>query len=1109
MRRALLLGLLLVGSACFAFGPTLDLPFDGTANGSPGGAPLSTMGQPTYVAGKTGQAISLPEGSLITFASKGLLDKTRGSLAFWLKPNWNGDDGKHHGLVADVSDFNDKLQNTLYLWKWSTGQLRLDLRSPADPYLTYDVKQWRAGEWHHVGASWDAQAGLALFVDGQCVARREAKYEPKPWPTFNIGGTWNNEPTGDATFDDFRMFSVPLEASHMAALMQGLPLEELAVTRVTAPKRVKIGTSFAVQAAVKALQPLTREYPLLVLVDGVEIARLEAAPPTTLWNSNKPLDLRPMAVTIPSYLRVRPGQHALTMRFEGAVQAPATTVGMARIDVEPEVTTHTGHRYEVNAQGRPMRDGKPFLSGKPGEGFLYDGVFYTDDDAGRAKACELIRTGMIHDALPCRQLDAVDCAAADHAFHEWGKSSVQELPSPPVPLPAGEGGKAPRRFRLTGPPDSVQTQVDVYGTQRPCLPGFAYTLANTPLPRLHVLVAELPNDRERYTEIAIDAAAGSQLAPHLASSGPGDTRLINLATVYTGREYACDRTLIHYTVPFYPKSDACEVTVTSSGGEREREHTATSGAAVARLSVYELLDDEAALYNPVMLPEGSPQRSVSLFFPEHSFLYTQWGFSGLGEQQRRASVLSLFDYMKFMGFNRLEFHPVSFGMNCYYNGGALPNAAAYDVFDDVLPLAEERGVQVVPALDGMAFYDKFADFTNDSFQLDRDGKTYREYFGKVPDPLRPEVQAHLTAFMSEFLEKTRGSKAVPMVAFKVDGKMGTCYSGDSQKHPAEDAGYSEWDLAQFERALGLQVGGTAGDTPSRYQWLSAEPERWTKWMDWRCAATRDFWLKLRDLVASRGKERLLVKTILPDNFPGEFNFWQERNRPPLEVVRGHGYDPRLYTQEKGLRFTRCLLVGSDRYFGQEANKTWQYDERLNDFYHTADGTETELYFVYWELPQHPRGFRVGPSSGPGRAFFEPLTYTLRAHNPVNITFYNWYAGTIGHEIDLRRFVRAYRALPAVAPRDFEGEISPHDTAICARWYGDRLAIINDTNHARKIRLTFPEALPTGSLITDVAGGVIVPQLPGKNKARIEVELQAWDLATLDVTKPAESKTRKD
>jgi len=37
--------------------------------------------------------------------------------------------------------------------------------------------------------------------------------------------------------------------------------------------------------------------------------------------------------------------------------------------------------------------------------------------------------------------------------------------------------------------------------------------------------------------------------------------------------------------------------------------------------------------------------------------------------------------------------------------------------------------------------------------------------------------------------------------------------GDQPDRPAEDTGYSEWDIRQFEQATGATVGGTPGDTP--------------------------------------------------------------------------------------------------------------------------------------------------------------------------------------------------------------------------------------------------------------------------------------------------------
>ncbi|MEI6504030.1 MAG: LamG-like jellyroll fold domain-containing protein, partial [Armatimonadota bacterium] len=518
------------------------------------------------------------------------------------------------------------------------------------PYLTYDVRHWKAGQWHHVGATWDAKKGIALFVDGECVARRECTYDVVDWPRFNVGGDWAGTPNADASFDDLRLYPVALEAPQLGAVMSGLPLEQATVTKLTTPPAVVVGQPFTVQVQAFAPQALAREYPLVVRLDGVEVASATASPACKLWAPGKLVDLAPVTVTIPTYLRVLPGKRTLTAELSGAVSPATPAPATAQVIVHSPVA-RVGHFFSLSEQGMPLRDGHPFPTSGPGEGFLYEGVFYTNDETGRAKAVELIKNGFSIDALPCRLIDSVDCTTQDHNFVDYGKSEVREL--------------APgRTFRVSGPQDSVEQKMTAYNQERRALPGFGYTLANVALPVPHVLVAELPNDCERYTEIAIDAASGSHLAPHLYQGGPGDTRLIDLVTTYTGREYACDKVPFRQSIVFYPKSNACEVTVTTSS--RDTGQDPENGAAVSRLWVYQLLDEQGGLYNVVPLPRDVPQRSVSLFFPEHSFLYTQWGFSGVGQEQRRASLLSFFDYLKFMGLNRFEFHPAAFGMNCYY-----------------------------------------------------------------------------------------------------------------------------------------------------------------------------------------------------------------------------------------------------------------------------------------------------------------------------------------------------------------------------------------------------------------------------------------------------------
>lgn len=1091
----LILCLLLAPAIAGAYQPAFVAPMDGTLAASPGPAPLETIGTISYDAGKFGQAAVLAPGAAVIYPTKGVVNKAAGTVSLWVCPAWNGNDDRSHPLLADLSDYNNRSQNTLYLVKDTRGLLRFELRSPSAEPVAADVRNWRAGEWHHVAATWSAASGVALYVDGLCAGRNQTPYEPVSWPRFILGGDWSGNASGDTSFDELRFYDRPLEAGPIAALRQGLALEEAAVTEIKAPKLLQPGVPFELQLKVTAAETLTRDYPVVVALDGVEVGTFNVVPASKHWPVNRPVDLNPVTLVLPDYLRLRAGTRELTARLEGAVPPANSGPAAAEARIVLPVPDRLGHTYAISEEGLPLRDRRPFIPRGPGEGYLYEGRFYRDDEEGRVLACELIRTGRIQEAFPCRLLDEVNCSATDHSFTEFGKSQVKEV------IPGSY-------CRLVGLASTVQQKVMVDGKERPALPGFSYTLKTTAEPVPHVLVAELPDDRERVAEIALDAAPGSDLAPYLNTSGPGDTRLVSLSTVYTGGEYADTGRLFRHCLVFTPKSSASVVTVTSSS--RQAPLTADGSAAVARLAMYQLLDVGAGLYNPINPPEEAPQRSVGLLLPENSLLFSQFGFAGLTAVQRRASLLAVSDYLKLVGINRLEFEPLGFAMNAYYSGSRLVNTSGYDLFAELLAVAESEGLQLVPLLDAMAYYDQLPEFTADSFQLDRDGKTVRQSYGKVPDPLRPEVQSQFLGFLSEFLEQVRGKTCVPYVAFRVDGVAGTCYSGDGPSRPPEEAGYSEWDLAAFEQDTGVRVGGTAGDTPSRYAWLREHPDLWARWISWRCERTRDLWLKARDLVVSRGDNRqLLVQTSLPSVTPGKYSYWHDHNTPPRDILRNHGYDPGLFTAEKGLRISNCLAVGGDRYLGEDLNKKYFYQDLPEDFYRTAEGNETEIYFNYWALPDHPRGYRVGPASPPGRAFFEPLIHALRTTNPYSLTFTNWYPGTLGHEFDLRRFIRAYRALPAVPPTEFTGEVYPDRGNLVVQWYGrERLALINDSPEPRRVRLTFPKALPFGTHITDLGSGIELEQMLGRSKTRVEVVLEPWDLVTLEVKElPASSITK--
>ena len=115
LRNLPVLCALFLPAVALAYQPLFLARSDGSLEATPGGQPIATKGQITFAPGKVGQAASFPPGALATYAAKGVLDKAHGTVCLWVRPNWNGDDGQSHHFVAEVSDFNNRAQNTLAL----------------------------------------------------------------------------------------------------------------------------------------------------------------------------------------------------------------------------------------------------------------------------------------------------------------------------------------------------------------------------------------------------------------------------------------------------------------------------------------------------------------------------------------------------------------------------------------------------------------------------------------------------------------------------------------------------------------------------------------------------------------------------------------------------------------------------------------------------------------------------------------------------------------------------------------------------------------------------------------------------------------------------------
>ncbi len=1085
MTRPLTAALLL---AAFAAAPgEADVPrltFRADLDGSPepqaGAGPAEARGTPLYAPGRDAQAFVADGSCVLSYPAAGSLDKARGTVAMWVCPQWNGDDGQSHSFFSDDIDFNKPAENNIHLWKWVLNDaLRFDIRTESPRDISFPVTAWRAGEWHHIAAAWDCTTGTRLFCDGKPVASLELQWEPKQGSRFYVGANWAGASPAHALIRNVRIYGGALDAGHVARVAAGKELPVVKPTGLSAPESIAVGKAFSVTLRCEAEAQSADALPIVVSLDGLELEPAAGEAEVVLQEGSA--EYGPLTFTLPSYYHIAPGVHELTAALAGAVVTdPAAWRAEVQVAARAAQAGAGPWRF---SEGAIWRGDAVYL--EPGEGvaFWFDGAVRPYDETGQELCRSLVASGRIVDAIPCRLLDEVDCSGTEHDFRQWGTSQVVKL----------EDG---RDYRLSGTRESVTETRVVYGRERAVVPGFQYRLASAPRPVPHLLVVDTINDRERYLETAIDVAPGSTPAPVLATGGLGSRDLINLNVTYTGREYPLDGRPFQQVTLFYPKSDAVTATITDS--RRELEQDGLTGAAVARIAVYEITTDLADA--PVAV-EGD-ERSVSLFYPWSSPLYNESGFSAAAEGSRRSSIDSLADYLRFMGFSRLEFHPYPFGRSAEFASDVFPGPGGKDVFEDVLPVTEARGIEVVPRIDSMVFYlsdeagkNLYAD--EEAYQLTRKGETMN-FFGVVPDPIHPQVERLLQDMLCELAAKTKGRSNVPAVGFRANGKFGSLYVGSNRAHPPEESGYSEFDIREFEKDCGVQVGGTAGDAQSRYDWLRANA--WERWIDWRCERIHDHWVRLARAVREVDPaKKLIVFTKIPGNDPGEKRDWEQAPIDLLDLHRYHGYDPALYAGEESLALSRVMGIDADRYWPQAWNKRFFFEPRLSEYFKTAEPGGVELYYIYWELPEHPLGFRVGPGSPLGRAYYEPMTHALRYQNPGSFCFYNWFRATMGHETDLREFCRAFRGLPMVEPMPFAGTVEPAEAAgdprLCVRMYRDRVGIVNDCGEAREITLVLPDGYaPRGLKDLALSTACEITQRDGRRQVRLSV--RPWDVRTL-------------
>jgi DNA-binding beta-propeller fold protein YncE len=191
----------------------LLLHFNGVLTGAGAESPV-TAENLTFEAGRVGQGAlidALPDpGDRLAYATAGNIDRLRGTVEFWLKPTWDGDDLETYIFF----EAGDTWGNRILLAKDGANNLRFLMWDAAEVEygVGFGVSDWIAGEWHHLAATW-GDGDMALYVDGALVGTQSGSVPPDAFPAqMSVGMNNGMDNTARAVFDEFRISGRAREA---------------------------------------------------------------------------------------------------------------------------------------------------------------------------------------------------------------------------------------------------------------------------------------------------------------------------------------------------------------------------------------------------------------------------------------------------------------------------------------------------------------------------------------------------------------------------------------------------------------------------------------------------------------------------------------------------------------------------------------------------------------------------------------------------------------------------------------------------------------------------------------------------------------------------------
>ena len=162
----------------------------------------SNNGGKFYTGYKGGKGLYLQNDKTLTYSINNL-NPSSGTIEFWIKPDWRGDDSITHNLVKYTGNPNGQIA----IVKTSGNQLQFSYNSFTITSEKSD--EWVKDEWHNIALTWNTTPLLTLnaYVDGISVGKKGGPTTPVSSSGSIVFGTQSGSQPPGTTFDEILISS--------------------------------------------------------------------------------------------------------------------------------------------------------------------------------------------------------------------------------------------------------------------------------------------------------------------------------------------------------------------------------------------------------------------------------------------------------------------------------------------------------------------------------------------------------------------------------------------------------------------------------------------------------------------------------------------------------------------------------------------------------------------------------------------------------------------------------------------------------------------------------------------------------------------------------------